>query len=104
MLGRLIRDLSPFLHHPLSPRQAAEIVARRLRARPDSFLALADRAIYRRRRSPYRRLLRAAGCELGDLRALVTAQGLEGALGILADRGVYVDFDEFKGRRPIVRG
>ena len=104
MLGRLIRDLPDFLHHPISPRQGAEIVARRLRARPDTFLALADRVIYRHRRSPYGRLLQVAGCELGDLRALVTAEGLEGALGVLANRGVYVDFDEFKGRRPIVRG
>src|SRR5262249_49908726 len=68
------------------------------------FLHLVERAIYPYPRSPYRSLLRAAGCEPGDLRALVAREGLEGALGQLADRGVYVSFDEFKGRSEIVRG
>ena len=42
--------------------------------------------------------------ELGDLRALVKREGLEGALRRLREQGVYVRFEEFKGREPIVRG
>lgn len=55
-------------------------------------------------RSPYRTLLRAAGCEMGDIRALVAREGVEGALGRLRDAGVFVRFDEFKGTSPAVRG
>jgi hypothetical protein len=54
--------------------------------------------------SPYRALLHRAGCEDGDLARLVARDGVEGALGALARAGVYVTVDEFKGRRPVVRG
>jgi hypothetical protein len=49
-------------------------------------------------------LLRAAGCELGDLQRLVHSEGLEGALDALAARGVYLSLEESKGGREIVRG
>ena len=44
------------------------------------------------------------GCELGDLRALVQHEGVEGALEHLVQRGVYVTYDELKGRADAVRG
>lgn len=104
MLAHLARDLPGYLRRRLTPEQAADLVRRRLATRSERFLALAERLIYRRPSSPYRRLLRMAGCEPGDLRELVAREGLEGGLGELARRGVYVSFDEFKGRREIVRG
>jgi hypothetical protein len=67
-------------------------------------LAVFERAIFPNPRSPYRRLLGAAGCELGDVRDLVAADGVEGALERLRAAGVYVKFDEFKGLTPAVRG
>ena len=76
----------------------------RLATREQRFLAVADRLIYGHPGSPYLRLMRHAGCEPGDLRALVGQEGIEGALKILADRGVYVSFAESKGRAPAVRG
>jgi hypothetical protein len=104
MLTRLARDLPGFLRTPMTLEQAEAIVKRRLETRPERFLALAQQAIYRQARSPYLRLLRSVGCEFDDLRTLVAREGLEGALGRLADLGVYVSFDEYKGRREIVRG
>ena len=76
---------------------------RRLDEREANFLDVAERGIYGHPASPYLPLLRAAGCELGDLRALVRTRGLEGALSSLRDAGVYVTFEEFKGRSPIER-
>lgn len=72
--------------------------------REENFLRMVERSIYGYPRSPYLPLLRMAGCELGDLRTLVRQRGLEGALRELREAGVYVDFEEFKGRKPIVRG
>lgn len=103
-LARLARDLPAFLRTPLTADEAGQRVRRRLATRAESFLALAEHTIFARPRSPYQRLLTAAGCELGDLKRLVADEGLEGALTALAAGGVYVTFDEFKGRRPIVRG
>jgi hypothetical protein len=104
MGARLTRDLPRFLRNPLTPNQCAAILRRRLETRAERFLAVVERAIYRNRRSPYLRLLRAAGCESGDLRDLVAREGVEGALQELADRGVYVSLEEFKGQREILRG
>jgi hypothetical protein len=104
MLARLARDLPGFLRSPVPAGQVADLVRRRLAERTERFLALADRAVFARPESPYGRLMRLAGCERGDLEALVDREGLEGALRALAERGVRLSFDEFKGRRPIVRG
>lgn len=104
MAARLGRDLPRFLRRPLTPEQAREGVRRRMATRERRFLALIDRAVYGVARSPYRRLLANAGCERGDLHALVAQEGLEGALRRLVGLGVYVSFDELKGRREAVRG
>jgi len=104
MLARLTRDLPAFLRTPVRLEDATAIVKRRLETRAERFLWMAEQMIYRHTRSPYLKLLRAAGCELGDLRNLVYREGVEGALNTLVSQGVYLSFDEFKGRRPVVRG
>ncbi len=104
MLARLTRDLPPYVRQPLTLDEACDRIRQQLETRQERFLATADHGIFRHPTSPYLQLLRHAGCERGDLRALVAAEGIEGALRQLAHQGVYVTFDEFKGRRPIVRG
>ena len=101
---RFLRGFPGFLRHPIEPPRAREILARRFRERQDDFLTLVREGVYRRPGSPYRRLLAAAGCEYGDLERLVRRDGVDGALQELLRHGVYVTLDEFKGRRPIVRG
>ena len=104
LAARFARDLPRFLRHPVSPAEAAAILARRRADRADNFLEVARRGIYEHRSSPYRALLRRAGCELGDLERLVRRDGIEGALNVLAGSGVYLTAAEFKGRTPLVRG
>jgi hypothetical protein len=101
---RLVRRLPAFLRRPLAPADAPDRLARRLAARDRDFLHLVRRGVYARPRSPYARLLRHAGCELGDLERLVRVEGIEGALRALLAAGVYLTVDELKGRRPAVRG
>jgi hypothetical protein len=71
--------------------------------RTENFLRLVEQGVYGVPRSPYLALLKLAGCQLSDLRALVANKGLEGALRELRAAGVYVTYEEFKGRKPIVR-
>lgn len=104
MIGRLTRDLPFYLRRPRDPRPASERVRRELEARPERLIALAEQLIYRQPKSPYLALLRHSGCELGDLATLVRTEGVDHALEHLASQGVYVTFDEAKGRRPIRRG
>jgi hypothetical protein len=96
--------LRSFLASRLTLAGARRLVAERMQHREENFLALAERSIYGWPDSPYLALLRQAGCDLGDLRGLVAREGLEGALRSLREAGVYVTFEEFKGRKPIVRG
>ena len=102
--ARLLRSLPGFLRNPIGVEQARAILRRRLEHREGDFLALARTAIFGQAASPYRHLLRLAGCEYGDLERLVGGEGLEGALSALLQRGVYLTVDELKGRRPAVRG
>lgn len=104
MLARLARDLPAYMRRTMTLDEAAERMRRRIASRERAFFSLVERAIYQHGPSPYRQLLRHAGCELGDLERLVRTEGIEGALRILADAGVYVTFDELKGRRAAVRG
>jgi hypothetical protein len=104
MYGRFMASLPGFLRHPVSADQARVIVQRRLAERETNFLRLVERGIFGHPRSPYLPLLKAAGSEPGDIRAMLRTRGLEATLGALREAGVYVTFEEFKGREPIVRG
>ena len=101
---RLFVRLPFFLLRPLHPGEAQQMLRRRLERREDDFLTLVRRTVYEHARSPYRQLLMLAGCEYGDLEKLVKQVGVEEALKVLYRHGVYLAVDEFKGRRPVVRG
>ncbi|MFN2431214.1 MAG: hypothetical protein ABR599_00065 [Gemmatimonadota bacterium] len=102
--SRLAARLPRLLRRRVTPVEARATVQRRLAQRESDFLDLAARAIYAIPDSPYRELLRLAGCEYTDLQRLVRAEGLEGALQALHAAGVFLTVDEFKGRRAAIRG
>jgi hypothetical protein len=102
--ARFARDLPRFLRHPVSSVEAREILARRRARRAEDFLDVVRHGVYDHPPSPYRALLRRAGCEPGDLERLVGREGVEGALAVLLRSGVYLTPAEFKGRQAIVRG
>jgi hypothetical protein len=103
-LARLTRALPGFLRTPLGADEARTLLWQRLRGRARRLLELVEGAIYGYVGSPYHWLLRQAGCEWGDVRALVEREGVDGTLRTLAERGVDVTFDALKGRRVAVRG
>jgi hypothetical protein len=104
LAARVLWSLPSLRRGRPSPEQARETLRRRLERRAADFLALVQRTVYQHDASPHRQLLRLAGCEFGDLENLVTGDGLEGALRTLYRQGVYLTVEEYKGRRPTVRG
>lgn len=100
---RFARSLRGFLGDPLTLEEARERIRRQLDEREERFLRVVQRGVYEHAKSPYLPLLREARCEFGDLRDAVRRRGLEGALLDLRRAGVYVTFEQFKGREPIVR-
>ena len=76
----------------------------RLATREADFLSLTRDLVWANPTSPYRALLAHAGCEPGDLERLVRSEGVDAALAALWRQGVYLTVEEFKGRKPLVRG
>lgn len=103
MFARLAWGLPNFLHRRITLEETKEIVRQRLAQREDNFLRLVEKGIYGYPRSPYLPLLNLAQVELGDIRTMVRQKGLEDTLRALREAGVYVTFEEFKGRIPVVR-
>ena len=103
MFARFPFALKRFLSETLTIERARDIVRDRLEKREQNFLRLMERSVYAHPASPYLGLLKHARCELGDLRALVMDKGLDAALTVLRADGVYVTFEELKGRKPIER-
>ena len=103
-LVRFGRGLARFLAEPITPEHARRTILARLARREQTFLEMLEHAVFAYPRSPYRQLFRAAGCELGDVRALVARDGVENTLVRLRDAGVFVRFEEYKGAAPTVRG
>jgi hypothetical protein len=98
------RRLPSFLRHTINPSKAHEIVRTRLQQREKDFLHLVRHAVFADPKNPYFQLLQAAGCQYSDLESLVLKEGVEQALKVLFQQGVYLTSSEFQGREPVVRG
>jgi hypothetical protein len=103
MYGRFLTGLRAYLRNTTTLEQARAAIASRLASREEALLRVAERGFFGHAHSPYRELLRIAGCEYADFRALVRSHGIEGTLRALREAGVYFTFEEFKGRQPVVR-
>ena len=101
---RFLTRLPSFLRNTMDLAEARALVASRLEHRAENFIETLRLIFSQRPDSPYAELLRHAGCEAGDVDQLVRSVGVEGALHALYRVGVYLTIDEFKGRRPAVRG
>ena len=101
---RLLRRLPGHLREPMREETARGVLQRRRERREEDFLALIRGAVFAQPASPYLQLLRDAGCDWRDLDRHVRSDGVEATLETLRDAGVFLTVDEFKGRRPVVRG
>jgi hypothetical protein len=103
MYGRFAAGLRPFLLDTISLDDARRLVRSYLAEREENFLRVVKRAVFEYAKSPYLPLLQRAGVGYEDVEATVRERGLEGALTALREAGVYVTFEECKGRVPMVR-
>ena len=94
--SRLALGLRGYLRSTVTLEESQRVVAERLRNRQQNFLSLVQKGIYQNPKSPYRKLLGAAGCQFGDIESLVNKEGVEAALQKLLADGVYMSWEEFK--------
>ena len=102
--AEFLAKLPAFWRQPIQATEAREMLRRRLEGREATFLRILRQTIYQQPRSPYLELLQLAGCEYGDLERSVRQDGVEETLQRLYQQGVYLTVDEFKGRKPVIRG
>jgi hypothetical protein len=96
-------ELRKFLREPLTLEKAKAIIRQRMEQRDANFLRLLQHGIFGYPKSPYLPLLKLAHCDFSDIETMVRSHGLEQTLHALRTAGVYITFEEFKGREPIVR-
>jgi hypothetical protein len=101
---RFARGLRRLVRHPVRPEVARATVTAERAAREERFLRSLDVLVWPYGSSPARRLLDHAGMEPEDVARLVADEGLDGALAVLRDTGVYVSYEEYQGSRLALRG
>jgi hypothetical protein len=97
------RTYREFLRDPITLAQAKCSVKLGLDNRRANFLGLVEENVFSNPTSPYLSLMQSAHCEMGDLEKMVSLEGLEQTLLTLRREGVYISFEEYKGRQPLVR-
>ncbi len=102
--SRLAFGLRHFLRNPISLEESKQVISTRFQNRERNFLSLIQKGIYQNPNSPYLKLLRIAGCEFEDIESLVNQDGIEATLQKLLAEGVYLSWEEFKGKKDVVRG
>jgi hypothetical protein len=103
MYCRYFSGLRRYLHHQLTPEECRAKIRHQMQVRRDSFLRLVARGIYANPRSPYSRLLKHARIDFESIASSVRDRGVEATLENLYDAGIYITFEEFKGRQPVRR-
>ncbi|CAN5721261.1 hypothetical protein BH24ACT3_BH24ACT3_09160 [soil metagenome] len=92
------------VRNPVTPAEAEATITDEVHRRAERFLASLDWLVWPFATSPNRRLLAFADLEPHDVRTLVGDHGLDGALAVLRDLGVYVSYEEYRGRTEARRG
>ena len=100
---RYLTGLWSFLRHKVSAGEARAIVVQSLARREENFLRLVKFGIYGKDDSPFRKLLIHAGVDFVEFRRRVQEEGLELALKRLYSEGVYITYNEMRGREPVRR-
>jgi hypothetical protein len=96
--------LRGFLKNTVTRSDAKQTMLKQLANREENFLKALETNVFNYPRSPYLRLFQAANVTHADVKTMISQQGMEDTLEELYDAGIYITFEEFKGRVPIKRG
>jgi len=96
--ARFLAGLPRFLRTPISIDQAEQTIRCNARNREQRLIDKLDAAVFSYSRSPYRVLFELGRWSRARAVAHIRANGVEAALEDFRKTGVYVSWDEFKGR------
>lgn len=95
--------LRGYLDDKITLEDAKATIIHQVAHREENFLSTLKANIFEYPRSPYLALFKWANIIYSDVERMVAKQGLEATLEELFEAGVYVEFEEVKGRKSIIR-
>jgi len=98
MCARFALGLKGFVQEKLTFEQARMDIKERLEGRRENFLKLVKKGIFEYKLSPYLPLFKSSNYVFSDVEKMVDKNGIEGALKILKDDGIFFTIQEFKSR------
>lgn len=96
--------LRSYLRNTVTEADVQKTLLEQVANREENFIKILKTNVFDYPRSPYLPLFNAAKLTHADVQKMVEQQGLETTLEELYEAGVYITFEEFKGRVPIKRG
>ena len=96
-------EIRSFLRAPVTFEEAKQTIINQVENREANFLRITKTHIFEYEPSPYLALFKAANITYTDVEHFLGKNSLEETLNILHDEGIYVTFEEIKGRTPIKR-
>lgn len=96
--------LRSFLRNTVTLADIKKTFIQQAATREEQFVKTLKTNVFDYPRSPYLPLFKVANLTHADVAKMVVQQGLEDTLEDLYDAGIYITFEEFKGREPIKRG
>ncbi len=100
--ARMAAGLYRYVRAPATADPEAKI-RDQVQNREARFLDTVGKVVFSNPAHPYYEMFRLAGCTAGDLEKSVRRDGLESTLEKLYWNGVWLEHDEFKGAKPIIR-
>ncbi len=100
---RFCKGLRKFLRETISLEESKAFIKEQTEKREKMFLNIVDKAIYKNSKSPYLKMLKLTDYKFEDIKNLVNTIGIELTLSKLALNGIYITFEEFKGRKKVIR-
>jgi hypothetical protein len=101
---RFCFGLKGYFANKISLKDCEGAIRARMEKRETLFLNLMKKGVCDYGKSPYQKLLKIAHCEFKDLESMVKREGIEKTLESLRREGVYLTYDEFKGKKEVKRG
>lgn len=104
---RFVMGLRKYLNERIEPEDALELskklLKKRINERTENFLNIIEKGIFGYSKSPYLKLLEPRKIDFQKVKRWVERDGIEAALEILLNEGIYFTVDEFKGKTEVNR-
>jgi len=96
-------NIKKFLNKTIFLEECQGLIKKGMENREENFFFYIRNLIYNQKRNPYLELLKLSHISYEDVEKMVAQEGIEGTLQLLKEEGIYITFEEFKGKKETRR-